>query len=616
MIKKIIIVVATFLATLHTQGQEYLLGRLSSFEANPQQLRMESVSSTLSLPFIDDFSYNQSTPSELLWENRGVSVNNSFGRNPYSVGVATFDAVDNGVHYTHASSKPFVADCLTSFRIDLSQADSTSTYLSFFYQPQGNGNAPEPCDSLVLQVTSGNGVWNTIWAMEGMDYNTFRSNILHIAPDRPDTLEFALAMVPISKPEYFTSQFQFRFFNYASLTGKYNASAAINCDHWNIDFVYLNDKRSANDTLFYDIALVEPAITTLKNFTSIPWHHYTNAIETENTRLNIHLRNHYDKNIKAEVRIRIKDLDNNCYLNDSVTLGTANYDGLFNTKLVYSFDDNPIVYDNRTKASFMFECELYADKDELILGNNKCYTYQTFDNYYAYDDGTAENGYGVDATSAQVACLYSTYKPDWLTGLSICFLPCNPIESAANEFYICAWENNNGKPGKLIKYEQVARPDFSGQQNEFFYFEFTDPLFVEKNIFIGWQQISDLRLNVGWDVNRYSQNKIFYNTTGNWLSTSFSGSLMIRPVYGIKPTDIDENSTAEIKILPNPAIDFITVEGITKNQSTQINIYNSLGILVKSTTQTNINIANLQTGIYIVCISHNGQLTSKKIIKK
>ena len=35
-----------------------------------------------------------------------------------------------------------------------------------------------------------------------------------------------------------------------------------------------------------------------------------------------------------------------------------------------------------------------------------------FGNYYAYDDGTAENAYGVDAASSQVAYLYTPYKAD------------------------------------------------------------------------------------------------------------------------------------------------------------------------------------------------------------
>ncbi len=613
---KIFAIAALVLGIATAQAQESLTN-VPKTSANHRNTRLtEAESATLKLPFIDDFSYNQASPDQQLWTDRGVWVNNTFGINPYSVGVATFDAIDSdGSHYPQASSQPFMADCLTSQPIDLSGADSTTTYLSFFYQPQGNGNAPEAADSLVLQITSGDGVWNTIWAASGTDFGTFRANVLKASPDRPDTLEMALVMLPIAKADYFTNKFQFRFYNYASLAGSFNPSATINCDHWNIDFVYLNDGRSASDTVFYDIALVEPAPTVLKNFTSVPWSHYETAIKTENTRLNIHLRNHWERTVKAEVRIRIKDIDRDIYLNDSITMGTANYDAQYNTKLVFGYDDNPIAHDNRSNATYLFECELYTDKDELIKGNNISRTYQHFGNYYAYDDGTAENAYGVDASSAQVACLYNIYQPDALRGLSICFLPSNPVESAANTFSICAWENSNGKPGKIIANKDVIRPDFGNGQNQFMTFEFDEPISVDKSVFVGWQQTSSLRLNVGWDVNRFSQSKIFYNVNGEWLPTSFSGSLMVRPIFGTASTNIADNEqVSKISVYPNPANDILHIANADGN--CRITIYAPTGQALICGSGSQINVSGLQSGIYIVKIEAGGQSSTQKFVKQ
>lgn len=620
MTKRFLTALALLLGTLSVNSQEYKasLPAINSISSKGT-IRLATVSSTLSLPFIDDFSYDSNLPDESLWESRGVWINNNMGIGPYSVGVATFDAIDvDGLHYSHASSTPYMSDYLTSNRIDLSNADSTTTYLSFYYQPQGNGNAPEECDSLVLQINSGDGVWTNIWSCKGMDYETFKSEVLHIKPGRPDTLEFALVNLPIKKSKYFTDKFQFRFFNYASLAGNYNPSGTINCDHWNIDFVYLNDGRSANDTTFYDIAFIQPAVTVLKNFTSIPWKHYNSAINTENTRVAIHLRNHWERDIKAEVRIRIKDVDNDIYLNDSVTLGTANYESQYDTKMTHSYDENPIVYDNgRNNATYLFECEILSDKDELIKGNNKCYTYQHFGNYYSYDDGTAENAYGVDANSSQVAYLYNTYKADKLYGISICFLPTNPIESASDGFYICAWENVNGKPGKQLRCDEATRPAFSGEMNEFMTFAFNEPLDVEKSVFIGWQQTSALRLNVGWDANRYSQSKIFYNTTGNWLNTSFSGSLMMRPLFGSLTDDIAESAQIEqqLTIYPNPANDIITIEGL-EDDDCEISIINTLGQTLLRGTDKQYNVSSLNSGIYFVNVRCGGNTSVLKFIKR
>ena len=611
---RIIAIAVLVLGAMPLAAQEYLTA--PALPVRQQTVRLQAVSSTLQLPFIDDFSYNQSEPDQQLWTNRGVWINNNFGINPYSVGVATFDAIDSdGLHYEQASSSPYIADFLTSQPIDLSKADKNSTYLSFYYQPQGNGNAPEAADSLVLQITSGDGVWTNLWAMAGTDIANFRTNVLHLQPNRPDTLEFALVMLPISQPEYFTDKFQFRFFNYASLAGSFNPSAAINCDHWNIDFVYLNDGRSADDTVFYDIALVEPAATILKNYTSIPWSHYESAINTENTRLSIHIRNHWQRTVKAEVRIRIKDLASDTYLKDSITMGTGNYNGFENTKRVFAYDDNPIVNNGGESATYLFECELYTDKDELIAGNNRCFTYQHFGNYYAYDDGTAENAYGVDASSAQVAYLYTPYKADNLCGLSICFLPSNPVESAADAFNICAWENNNGKPGRLLRYNEVVRPAFGEGQNQFMEFEFSEPLPVDKSVFVGWQQTSKLRLNVGWDVNRFSQSKIFYNVNGDWLPTSFTGSLMVRPIFGKMSTDIaDSEFISGVSVYPNPTTDILNIAGIDGN--CQVTIYTLTGQVVIRESGSTINVSELNSGIYLINIEDERQSTLLKFVKQ
>lgn len=583
----------------------------------PLLAQPKSVSSTLTLPFIDDFSYDQNYPSTELWTDANVLINNNYAINPYSVGVATFDAVDfGGKHYNHEPGSHFVADKLTSQPIDLTSADSTSLYLSFYYQPQGNGNAPEEKDSLVLQVTPNGQQWYTIWRAEGTTFEKFKTDSLHLASNAPDTLMFKLVMLPISQSKFFTNQFQFRFCNYASTAGTFSASSVVNCDHWNIDFVYLNDKRSAADTTFFDMAFVEPAETMLKNYISIPWSHYESAIKTENTRIALHLRNHWNRNMKAEIRIRIKDEDSGKYLNDSITMGSANYDAQFNTKTIYSYDDNPIVYDSQKEANYLFECEMYVDKDELVKGNNKAYVHQHFGRYYSYDDGSAESSYGIDASDAQLAYLYSVYKPDYLQGISICFLQNNPVDAAGSQFAVCVWENANGKPGKLIYSQDVVRQDFTNQVNEFFNFEFDEPVWVEKSCFIGVTQSSNLSLNIGWDVNRYSQNKIFYNTTGNWLQTSFVGSLMMRPLFG-EASDLVQQTTVvdNVKIVPNPATNHFVLQ--TDAEVGEVVIMNQTGAVVLCETNTsNIDVTNLQSGVYIVkIITTNGNVIVTKMIK-
>ena len=54
--------------------------------------------STLSLPFIDDFSYDSHQVDNDLWMESSVFVNRTYPINPPTIGVATFDGLDaNGI---------------------------------------------------------------------------------------------------------------------------------------------------------------------------------------------------------------------------------------------------------------------------------------------------------------------------------------------------------------------------------------------------------------------------------------------------------------------------------------------------------------------------------------
>ena len=59
----------------------------------------------LSLPFLDDFSYNSSFPNNSLWEDSAVFINRSYPINPVTIGVATFDGINSeGLAYDISAS--------------------------------------------------------------------------------------------------------------------------------------------------------------------------------------------------------------------------------------------------------------------------------------------------------------------------------------------------------------------------------------------------------------------------------------------------------------------------------------------------------------------------------
>lgn len=117
-----------------------------------------------SLPFWDDFSfttvndtsYNLSNyPVDSLWVNNStVWINDGMGINPPSINVATFDGLDSAfLPYSQQVLTNGLRDSLVSQAIKLgvpgvAVGERNSVYLSFFYQWQGNGEAPDPDDYL------------------------------------------------------------------------------------------------------------------------------------------------------------------------------------------------------------------------------------------------------------------------------------------------------------------------------------------------------------------------------------------------------------------------------------------------------------------------------------
>jgi hypothetical protein len=114
----------------------------------------------LDLPFIDDFSNNSQYPDQTKWLDQKVYVNRNFGLNAYSIGVASFDGLnEQGNPYNNSfANAQGGCDTLTSFPINLytkpngggNYSLSDSIVLSFYYEKKGLGDAPEISDSLIL----------------------------------------------------------------------------------------------------------------------------------------------------------------------------------------------------------------------------------------------------------------------------------------------------------------------------------------------------------------------------------------------------------------------------------------------------------------------------------
>ena len=106
-------------------------------------------------------------------------------------------------------------------------------------------------------------------------------------------------------------------------------------------------------------------------------------------------------------------------------------------------------------------------------------------------------------------------------------------------------------------------PQFGSGLNDFNEYVLQYPLAVKGTIYIGMTQTTDDNLNVGFDRNTDSHLNIFYNSSGYWQQSFKSGSLMIRPVFGMKSLSVNNipKSDFVFKTYPNPLnLNNLTVE--------------------------------------------------------
>lgn len=617
------------------QAQEVLVGvETMSTEGG---IEHTAIKSALELPFFDDFARGDTYPASDLWYGPHVFINTTYGINPPSVGVATFDAYNGqGNLHANASTFPFSADTLTSHPINLNFAGDTTIYLSFMIQPQGLGFQPGERDSLVLEFydTAADewiGAWSA-WA----DFNNQTLNHVERLNSQPikviqsDTIHktFHRVHFPILDERFLTEGFQFRFRNYASIQQNSMVAGLLsNCDHWHIDQVYLDRERAYNDTVLYDITFARPLGSILKNYEAVPWTHFNTSAQTAELtnplQFSILYRNlNLDESPSGRQVTRRFSILNHSNNDEYAFSGAADNipplsDFLYVRDYVYDFES---AWED--SAKYTFTAYLVTEDPYPFRWNDTIRYTQVFKNYYALDDGSAEGGYGVfgeGSQTAQVAVQFNTYATDKLVGLYMYF---NRTKDDANQKYfkLGVWDDDNGKPGSLI-YEQIGlRPQFLDSLNRFVLYGLDEELHLPKGTFyIGWIQTTQEMLNVGFDKNRDNSSKIFYNIDGQWKNTAYKGSLMLRPVFG-ELTEWPTHSELipvekTLSIYPNPASHELWVKSDMPFNQGIVQIYNLLGQQVLTATISHgqsLNVSSLSSGTYVVRVIADGELLGTK----
>jgi hypothetical protein len=587
--------------------------REQRFEARAQR----GGGSSLPIPFFDDFS-RYSLPTDdpeipvewQMWEDDDVFINGTFPVAPLTIGVATFEGLGaDGYPYDFTDENSYGgADTLTSLPLNLAGLTAEdNVYLTFFYEPGGLGNNPDPQDSLVVEFYSpfGAGEWFRQWGIAGNN-----------------NVAFQQVFLPISAAEFLMDGFRFRFRNYATLSG--------NADHWHIDYVTVDDDIDPTNYSFDEVAMEYPLNTLLDEYTAMPLTHYlTNPSGFVKDEATFYQRNLGDdpENVVTSMCIRNETTNNLVCLADEDRDFNINFpEGEVIRDLTVS---TILPFDAlQTDTCLIYDVNTFCTTTDAHLDNDSTHFKQVFYNYYAYDDGTAERPYAINVSGGQVAMKYFSEVEDTLLGLFIHWMPFQYDNSDKN-FLLRIWGDNSGIPGtELIENFEFHSPQYYHDgYNIFSYYEYDEPVSVDGTFYVGWVQDNNSQLNVGNDKNTNNNPaKLFFNLGGGstWTQSTITGSVMIRPVFKSGKSNVwnnvVENTTEIFELFPNPAENKFHVN-LRSNGTNKMTMFDAAGREVKTTTfngggMQTVDISSISEGIYYVQITDvmSGIVSTQKLI--
>jgi len=464
-----------------------------------------------------------------------------------------------------------------------------------------------PCDSIYEPEVE----WQRIWSSEGMTLDSFYS--VYNTYSRQ-------VIIPINdSAKYYKKYFYYRFYNFASMANDVNPSWKSNCDQWNIDYIYLDVGRSAADTFYRAITFAERAPSFLTKFTSMPLRQYKND-PTNQLKDSLKL---YITNLSADTfNVYYEYIVNERGGSYAHTYngGFANLYPFFNTGYQSCASvpqhacpprDFLFPVSSQVDSTSYNVRHVIHDQSNPDLGDT-IHFMQRFYNYYAYDDGTPEMGYGLSLAGGKAACKYTLNISDSLKGIGMFF---NRVQNDQNDqyFHLQVWDNNNGKPGNLIWEMQDVKPKFSNKLYRMQVYKIDPPVAVLGTIFVGWEQTTADLLNVGFDRHYDASENLYFNVDGTWVQSLKSGSLLMRPIFHTFYDSFQVNELLEEtswNIYPNPVNngmlyienDMATTADLERS-GTQISIYDLLGrSLLNVPYASKLNTGNLPGGLYLLHI--------------
>lgn len=559
-------------------------------------LRTFSRLDTLPLPFQDDFSSTEIFPNSLNWTDYQVYINNHMAVNAPTLGVATFDGLnEQGIPYDiQAIGMSAPSDTLTSMAFNLfGRRPADSIYFSFLYQPEGLGEAPEQNDSLVVDFLSKSGFWYTVWGTPGVGLQSWKQ-----------------AIIPVLDTNFLHGGFRFRIRNYSSLVGF--------LDHWHVDYVRLAANRLYNDSVIYDFAYSKTPGSILKNgFTQVPYLHFksdSSRFLSNGHQSTFNVLGYSTQTISTSVNFSEPRSGFQIHSQSLVANSTQN------TRTYFPFS-LPLIGTDSFELDAIYSI---GANSSIIKTNDTIKRRYSFYNQYAYDDGNAEYGYGLNTNGGKIAYRFISVRPDSLRGISLAFVPIKN-DVSRELFTLMVWksipEPNSGKGEQLLYQSNFQKPKYQRFYNGFVNYEFDSAIAVNDTFYIGWQQNSDKILSLGLDRNDTANANMFYNVSGTWQSSGIPGAWMMRPILGRKTNfkvASHENTGRSFSFYPNPVqkvIFFDSLETLNKTATYQIFSIQGQKLQEGLIHQGKIELNFDYKGLMFILVQANGMNYSIKVLK-
>jgi Secretion system C-terminal sorting domain len=587
----------------------------------------------LSLPFFDDFSTSNIKADPQKWmKSGGIFINNNASLSHPTLNMATFDGLKaNGVPYNYNDSfSNGATDSLTSQPIDISKSTiKDSLYLSFYYQSQGLGEVPDANDSLIVQFLTNGDKWETAFIAKDGKHIIGKDTIKIF-----NNIKFTQILLPVNATKYFHDKFQFRFRTFGRQSGQF--------DVWHIDYVYL-DKIKANPLFqrynavskkldFYDYAFKSEISPILKNYSALPLTQFLVKPEKEmsdSIKANVYAL--WTENIVTSAFTVTNLLTGKTILSPKAKKDTLSTN-VYNNQTTSFVLKNTLtdLLKNETGTKLMLKAKFSMNSKDYFNMNDTISRIIELDNYYAYDDGTAESGAYLKKGFGRVAIQFINNKPDVVKAIRINLQTLlDSTRLATTNLSLQVMANDKGKPGRILK-ALNGKIIYPSTNNGFIEYAI-DPVAVSDTFYVGYTQLSDDEaLVVGLDNNSPQfAKKHFYNIANEWINVDnipsnsgfvpIKGSLMIRPVMGGVAKEITLATEEEIQdrnlvISPNPTSDIIRWNDISLKNA-EIMDMSGRSILSQKSDNQEINISNLNSGTYILRLSNDKNTFVRKIVK-